>query len=828
MLLQKQKKLIKIIGGVLVSIIALLLIFLIGLQIYVTENRASFVKMVNQKLNAAIAGDLSIKDIDINVWRHFPNVDVEMTGIELKDSVYHRSLLNIHFASTRINAFKLFVNEVDIHNIYMEDGVIDVFTVKNGFSNDYIFKKDKTQQPGGHPAIIDEIEVKNILYISENEVKNKWFGVRVNHLHASLDYADSITIIKLNEDALVKGLGFNLAKGYFLKGKTVKGSWKMIYNSNNKQLSFDETPVAIGVSNFTLKGDFFLADTLNAHFKVIAKAKAVDYKEAASLVSPNVQNKMNLVSLTKPLAITATIEGAMAFRTIPIVNVQWVVKDNELVTPVIKLEHCNFTGSFTNEKNKDYPRTDDNSEVVLSKLSASWGGVSLIAKTNTVVTNLVHPILQFDFTSATTLAALDQKLNLATVHFISGGALLNIQYNGPLGISPAMLKYLSGNLVITNAQINYEPRDLTFSKCNGEIIFSQTNITVNDLQCDLNTNHFKVQLQGNNVNLFATNTLPGEASLTCNVLTPDLDLGDFKVLLHSRKNKVVNTSAGSSASQLVLLDDALQNGTLNINLKADTVHMDKFLARNVVAQLGFKNNDINVAKVSLLHADGSLNMQAKIHQVKENYNQANAKLTLQNINVQKLFYAFDNFGMKGLTSNNLTGTLNTNANLQLGFDNKGKIIPNSMLGNLFFSIKNGTLKNFKPIADIQEVIFKNRNLDNIQFAELKDSLELKRDEIYIHRMEIESSALTAFVEGIYSFGDNTNISVQVPLNNLKKRDDDYEVKNKGAKRKAGASVYLRAKSDGKGGIKIGLDLFKKLRGDNFEEDFHKDGSAAKD
>ncbi len=117
------------------------------------------------------------------------------------------------------------------------------------------------------------------------------------------------------------------------------------------------------------------------------------------------------------------------------------------------------------------------------------------------------------------------------------------------------------------------------------------------------------------------------------------------------------------------------------------------------------------------------------------------------------------------------------------------------------------------------MIFKNRNLDDIQFAELKDSFELKGDEIYIHKMEIESSALTAFVEGIYSFGDNTNISIQVPLSNLKKRGDDYEVKNRGARRKAGASVYLRGKSDGNGGVKIGLDLFKKLRGDNFEEEF---------
>ena len=823
MLSQQRKKILKIAGATALGLFVLIIILFIGIQIYASANKASMLKLVNEKLNQSIAGDASIKDIDVNVWRHFPNLDIRIQNIDIKDSVYNKSLLKIKYVSTRLNPFKLLLGEVDVHNIYLEDGVIYLFTDKAGFSNTYIFKKNKTKQPGSHPAIIDEIELKNIHFVSQDEVKNKWFGARINHLHADLDYADSITTIKLSEDALVRGLGFNLAKGYFLRDKTLKANWRLTYNNQSKSLSFPETPVKIGMTDFLLKGNFYLADSLHAHFKFIAKSDAVNYKEAASLVSPNIQSKMNLVNLTKPLAVTATIEGPMSFRTIPIINVQWVVKDNELVTPVLTLDHCAFTGSFTNERNKAYPRTDDNSEILLTKLSASWGGLSLIANTNTIVTNLVHPILQFDFSSSTTLAALDEKLGLETLHFISGGALLNLQYNGPLGVDPAMLQYLSGNLVIKDAQVQYAPRNLTFSKCNGEIIFSQTNLLVRNLQCDLNTNHFKVEVAGNNLNVLAATNLPGKVSLVCSVFTPDLDLNDFRSLFATRNSAAARKkTSGGMAKPVVQLDDALQNGTLDINLKANAVHMSKFTAKNVEALLSFTNNDITVTKVSLQHADGTLSMQANIHQVNNNYHEASTKLLLNHINVQKLFFAFSNFGMKGLNSTNLRGVLNMNGNVKLGIDNKGNIVTNSMLGNLHFSLKNGALINFKPLTDIQKTVFKNRSLDNVEFAELKDSLELKKDEVYIHRMEIESSALTAFIEGIYSFGDNTNISIQVPLSNLKKRDDDYEVKNKGAKRKVGASVYLRAKSDGNGGVKIGLDLFKKLRGDNYAEQFRDD------
>ena len=95
------------------------------------------------------------------------------------------------------------------------------------------------------------------------------------------------------------GLGFDLAKGYFLKNKTIKADWKLTYNGNSKQLSFDEMPVTIGPTQFKLKGEFVLADAANAHFKIDVKTDAVDYKEAASLVSYNIQKKVNLITLTK-------------------------------------------------------------------------------------------------------------------------------------------------------------------------------------------------------------------------------------------------------------------------------------------------------------------------------------------------------------------------------------------------------------------------------------------------------------------------------------------------------------------------------------------------
>jgi hypothetical protein len=78
-------------------------------------------------------------------------------------------------------------------------------------------------------------------------------------------------------------------------------------------------------------------------------------------------------------------------------------------------------------------------------------------------------------------------------------------------------------------------------------------------------------------------------------------------------------------------------------------------------------------------------------------------------------------------------------------------------------------------------------------------------------MEIESTVLTLFVEGIYDLKGKSDISIQVPLSNLKKREDDYKLENKGADAKGGASIFLRGQPGDDGNIKFKLDVFKRLR-----------------
>jgi hypothetical protein len=75
-------------------------------------------------------------------------------------------------------------------------------------------------------------------------------------------------------------------------------------------------------------------------------------------------------------------------------------------------------------------------------------------------------------------------------------------------------------------------------------------------------------------------------------------------------------------------------------------------------------------------------------------------------------------------------------------------------------------------------------------------------------MEIESNVLTLYIDGIYSFAKKTDINIQIPLSNLKKRDSTYVLDPNNEEKKDGSKIYLRA-IDENGEVNIKLAFRKK-------------------
>ena len=143
---------------------------------------------------------------------------------------------------------------------------------------------------------------------------------------------------------------------------------------------------------------------------------------------------------------------------------------------------------------------------------------------------------------------------------------------------------------------------------------------------------------------------------------------------------------------------------------------------------------------------------------------------------------------------------------------KATVAENSMKGTVAFSIKEGELINFEPAVKIAATAFKKRDFSKIQFGELKNKLSINGSAIQMNRMEIRSNVVVLFAEGVYDTKKGTDMTIQVPLSNLSKAEND--IINTG---KVGLNVRLRAKTGDDGKLAVSWDPFNNAGKERKEE-----------
>jgi hypothetical protein len=218
-----------------------------------------------------------------------------------------------------------------------------------------------------------------------------------------------------------------------------------------------------------------------------------------------------------------------------------------------------------------------------------------------------------------------------------------------------------------------------------------------------------------------------------------------------------------------------------VNLAADKVSKGPFYAEKLKVELAMQENNWNINHLSLYHAGGSISATGKLYQRNTKTSEAHADVKVQQINIQQLLTAFNNFGQNSITGKNLRGVLDAEAHLNMTMNSDtAAVVPRSMTGTIDFSLKNGAIIHHKGLEEMKLLFLKNRDMSNVRFAELKDRLDITPDYLYINRMEIQSTAISMYLEGQYDiYGKNTDMLIQVPFSNFGDRDETVPQRTRG-------------------------------------------------
>lgn len=805
---------VKISLKVLSAFIIILLLLWTGIYIYFRANKADLLVKVQQTVSERLRGQAQIQDIGLNFLTNFPHITLRLDNVSLRDSMYpvhKRDLLKARKLFVSAATLPLLGGKVQLSKIVIENGQLYLFTDANGYTNKYITspRAGGNEQKSSHRSLPDKIVLKNMRIVMADAVKQKRHDVQVGKLQCKIASSGGYLFFGLDLNATINGLGFNLDKGSYAKGKTIRGDFTLRFDTLQRVLTAKDARLKIGGQPFLLNAGFHFDES--RAFSLDLRTSRAPFRAVAEMLSGHIRKKLDSIDFARPVTLAAIIKGRTVYRDTPRVDVSMTVKDNVLTTPRGVFEGCSFSGVFTNHASDTLSRTDQNSAITVSGLTTHWEGVP-IASEKVYILNLLNPILTCDIQSNTPLSKVDELVGSESFHFISGEARTKIYYHGPAGQTndtAAISPYISGSFSFANAELEYIPRGLKLTGFNGDIIFDSSDIRMKEMKGKVQGS--PIEINAEIKNFFALmNIDPGKLELTSRIYMPEININEFKSFLGQRTRPARQRRTSKLASLSRSIDKFMDVCNMNTSLRSDKVTYKRFVATGVKANVLMANDTWKFNNVSLNHADGNLDMDCALENVQGNASRLSVQASLRNINISRLFYAFNNFGLRDISSENIRGMLTTSINLSGLLNNDASLDASTLNGTIDLSLKKGELINFEPLQKMSVFLLKKRDFSNLEFAELKNRFELNGNTIVINRMEVQSTALSMYVEGLYDLkGEQTDLVVQVPLSNLKKRKPDYVPENKGVDAKTGMSVYVRATSGKGDDIDFKIGLFKK-------------------
>lgn len=801
---------------------AVIIIIFIGISIYVTANKQRLIAEATEKISENVGGKISIEDMGASMFENFPYVALSIKNIKITDSLYSKhghALIQSEQVFIRVNPLKLLTLNIQVNKLTVKNAAFYLYTDTNGYTNAYLIKGNnqpkKEKKESSLKNVLDKVEIQNVAVTIDDQLDNKLFDFLVKKIKVETALKDSAIGIHMDQNILIKSFSFNKHLGSFVENHTLEGEYDFNYYPKIGKLQIDSMPINISKQPFLFKAKFEFGKIQK--FDLDIKTPNITLDFAKTLLTKKIAGAITkLVDVSGQLNVHTTIAGSLVGGGDPYINARFETNNSTIKTKFATFDSASFKGSFLNENVSGQERNDENSKISIHNFAANFNGLKTVSD-DILIINLTKPYLSADLLSTFDVNDPEKTLDTQSFTISKGTGKIEFMFEGPLDNPTPQNTKKTGRIELNNGLVTMNGSGAILSNCNAKIKVENTNIYIDTMNCIVANSKINISGKAKNV-LALIGENPEGVELELNVYSPSVNIDHLSSIVSRRypvKKRAKKNYNNNLSKNLERIDALLTNGKINVNVKADKIKFQAFEANKLVARMQVDENSWELKQASLIHGNGSLHIHANVQESTGGIYNLKSDINMKNLDAERIMREFDNFGMKAFTSKNIHGTLSLNSNVSLNLTKKGDFDMNSLAGKATVSIKKGELVDFGPIKNIQFFLLKDRDFTNVKFAEIKDNFDFKKGEITINRMEINSSVLSLFVEGIYG-PKFTDISIQVPLSNLKSRKD-YKPENFGTGRSGGMSVFLRAKSDADGKVAIKYDPFKRFRKSTVEK-----------
>lgn len=787
--------------GVLVSI---LVITNVVFYFYFNSHKQELLQKFNKNISAKLQGNFKISDMTYKFSANVSRFSISLDNVSLTDSLYAQHklpTLQVEKINAALDLKSLLKKEIKIDNLNLENGQFNLFKLKNSYTNNYLLSPKKSKvtdknESSGFDINLEKIKISNFSVHIFDQIKGHNYQGNVKSISGNLAQNDNEITIDSDLNFDVKELLFNAKNGAFLKNSALEASPKLVFNKKNKKLSWDATNFKIKDQNLSIGGYFSLDKIFTFQLNIINEN--TDFKTTSTLLADNIQKAISPYNIDGNFYVNGKIVGLQNQETY--VKLDYKLPGNDLKTPWFNGENAKLQGRFLNQVNPNLGCTDENTELLFENIETEVEGIK-VKSPYVKIMNIAAVYISMKAGAEGESKELNQILKNNKLSFGDGTFKLDFSMNGNLQRDLPAPNF-DGYFQITDTDLLLTKTKEKKIKNNGKMVFKGSDLYLQNLKSVYENTNFIVNGSIKNIVpflLFNQNSY----ALDLNLKGNSIKIEDFIHLIGYMSNPNARKPPTPIKTSTKDILENINNNPQKIRIDFNNISYRKLKANHLKANLLLQYPTLRCDNFSLDFTGGSIKLNSVLTNVSNNKFLVKSDINVKNVDFQSLLTSFNYFGIKSLETSRLKGRADLKTNMAFFMDTNSNISPNSMKGNLYFNIYNGSFHNFVPMGKVLTMVLSKERFDDVAFKTISNTVSIGNGNITIPRMEVQTSALNFYLEGNYSFGNQTDMMVSLPFSEFKKRKPDY-VPPKVNFDEAGRKIYLKIKdgADGKSNFNV--------------------------
>lgn len=793
-----------------------------GIVFWAHTNKVRMLDYVQAFASENLNGKLTIEDIRFTPFRHGFGLTFSFENVLIMDSRFseHRTpLLQAERISTTLDFKELMRGSIRVQAVGVDKGRITVFVRHDGYSNASVFEKSNTsavpdslkKQKNDFLQKLDIVTFRDCPMQYSDSLRGKSYGVDFRDVTSRIRLTDSVRHLELDGAVFFQGLVFNAAKGTFLRQQSAQTHLSLDYFTPDKRWRVNPSFIQVSdphVDKITIAGSIQAGQKPG----LIALDFGVEKTSLAAtlhLLPEKLERAIIRRKILPTVQATVQLRGALNDPH-PRINIRFQTDTFSYPLPYGQLRGMKAVGTFTNQLDPQKKASDENSRIEVNRTIGFFETIPVQGRLN--VTNLKVARSVMDFSLRATPATLNALLDTSRYVVREGEAILNFHYEGsPISFydpkTDRMTGKLRGRVQLSKLALQNKPSKIAFTQLTGVATFDENSVLIPNLS--LHDGRSDLFISGKVMHLPAALLgSPNPAQAYVHARIPDWNV-TFPDRLAGRRAR---RALGKPRFKLTrLLDETIDNLQVTATLEANHMQYHRLQAERVRGQVVIKNQSIELKNLSMNTCGGSVHLSGGFKTFDgRGLPLFYAQGKVDKANVESVFYSMANFGQKTITDQNLRGILTADFQFESLISNDTSVVKSSMKGFVNLNLDKVQIIDFKPLTDIRKLIFKNRDLDHVRFAPLRTKFLLKGEEVEVNRMKVESNVFYFFLDGTYSFGNKTDLSIQIPMNNLRRKAPANQLEIREVEDVKGDVIFLRAIQENHE-VRIRYDKVKRFR-----------------